>query len=506
MSINKKIIITVAAGLVLGVSSCRKFLDVNTNPNATPKATVQTLLTGSQLTLTSALGVDLQIDGSMWAGYWTQSPNSSQYKTIEQYAPGQDAFTYPWDNLYSANENFFQMAKQAESENKKQYVAVSLLMRAYTFQLIADGWGDAPFGQALKGAPEDGGIVNPKYDSQRVIYTGCLKYIDSAEKIMHNSGGITPTTDDIVYSGDMTKWEKFGYTLKLKMLLRLAYIDPVWAQSGIAALYADSNVSFIGNGDDAVVKFGYSSTNKNPLNAEMTSTTLAGTQNIVGSSTFIDTMWAYNDNRIYVFYKPLSNGNFAGIRQGAYDISASASTYSIPASYVGADASSSTSKDAPVNLITSYESYFLQAEVAARNWAVGASTDEDLFYQGILANFNYYNTAITNETGVTGTQSYHNYVDTTGGYWTVYPASGTTEQRIRHIITQKWFAMCGNQGFEAWTEFRRTGYPDFFIPSKNSLIGSQLPKRFLYPTSESTRNSAFPGIAALTLNTWWDKN
>ena len=79
MSINKKIIVTVAAGMVLGVSSCRKFLDVNTNPNIAPTATVQTLLPAGQLYITSSLGVDLQITGSMWAGFWTQSPNSSQY-------------------------------------------------------------------------------------------------------------------------------------------------------------------------------------------------------------------------------------------------------------------------------------------------------------------------------------------------------------------------------------------------------------------------------------------
>ncbi len=504
MSINKKIIITVAAGLVLGVSSCRKFLDVNTNPNNATSATVQTLLTAGQLTAGTAMGVDLQINGSMWAGYWTQSPNASQYRSLEQYAPGQDAYTYSWSNLYSANENFFQLGKLADEQKKKHYKAISLLMRAYTFQVIADGWGDAPFTQALKAQAVDGSLLNPKYDSQKVVYTGCMKYIDSAETLLAMSDGVEPGSDDLMYGGDINKWVKFGYTLKLKMLLRLSEIDPTWSRTGIQALYNTTGVAFIGTGDDAMIKYGYSTANKNPLYAEASSTQLSSIQNIVGSSTFIDSMWAYNDDRIYVFFTHLSNGSVAGIRQGAYDVSVASNTYSIPNSYVAGDAQNTLSGKAPVNFLTSYESYFLQAEAYARGWGMGVLTDSQLFYKGIAASFNYYGTEISTETNNTAAVSYDNYVNVTGGYWTAYPFAGTVAERLRFIITQKWFAMCGNQGFEAWTEMRRTGYPDFFIPSKNSLIGAQLPKRFLYPTSESTRNAAFPGVASLTLKTWWD--
>ena len=89
-------------------------------------------------------------------------------------------------------------------------------------------------------------------------------------------------------------------------------------------------------------------------------------------------------------------------------------------------------------------------------------------------------------------------------YWSIYSNTSSLSTKLRTIITQKWFAMCGNQGFEAWCEFRRTGYPDFFVRSANSLIGTQLPARFLYPTSESTRNSSFPGLAPITTKMWWD--
>ena len=506
MFVNKKIVIA-AAGLILGVSSCRKFLDVNTNPNIATYGTVNTLLPAGQLNIGTALGCDLQINGGMWAGYWTQSPNASQYKIIEQYNPGQDNYSYVWDNLYTANENLFQLIKIADQQKKRHYKAVALLLQAYTFQVTTDAFGDVPFSQALKAQPADGSIINPKYDSQLVVYNGIFKYIDSAEKLIQQADAAGPGNDDLMYAGDMSKWAKFGYTLKLRAYLRLSKINPTWAQTGIAALYATPGVSFIGTGDDAFIGYGYSTGNKNPLYAEASSATVGGTQNIVGSSTVIDSMNSNDDYRAYIFFEALTTGQVLGITQGSYNINVASNTYSIPNVYVGGDAANSKSTSAPVNFLTSYESYFLQAEAAARGWAPG--NDSALFYQGVEANFNYYSTQLSTEIGVDGATSYDIYVNgdvansIPPGYWAVYPYAGTTTEKLRHILTGKWFAMCGNQGFEAWTEMRRTGYPDFFVRSI-SAGSAGLPKRFLYPTTESVRNSAFPGLAPLTTKMWWD--
>ena len=79
--------------------------------------------------------------------------------------------------------------------------------------------------------------------------------------------------------------------------------------------------------------------------------------------------------------------------------------------------------------------------------------------------------------------------------------------RIRAIITQKYYAMNGFQGFEAWTEWRRTGYPNILVKSQASTLGtSDLPARLLYPDTEITRNANFPGLKPITEKVWWDKN
>ena len=525
MSINKKVIITVAIGLALGAASCRKFLNVNQNPNVSQTATVQTLLPAAELYVASTVGVDLEINGSFWAEYWTQDPGASQYRVLDQYAPNPDYFSTPWTNLYAAAENFKQLYALADTLHKKQYMAIALVMKAYTFQLITDAWGDAPYTQALNGLVIDSNITSPKYDAQKTIYNGILVNIDSALSLMNTADAAAPGPDDLVYGGNMAKWEKFAYTLKLRIYMRMSAIDPVTAQAGITKLYSTSGVTFIGNGDDAFVGFGYSTTNKSPLYAEESSTALSGIQNLVGSSTCIDSMNSNGDPRMYVFYEATSasgGGTVAGLTQGDYGSTTLSTGFSIPSTYVAGDANNTASTNAPVNLITSAESYFLQAEVVAKGWegASSGKSDDSLFYYGIMASFNYYSkqlvvaydTALQDVYGVAfplaGISPYNDYI--TGqfngapGYWTVYPTTGTFAQKQRFILTQKWFAMCGNQGFEAWCEQRRTGYPDFLVQSLHSQTGANLPKRFLYPTSESTRNANFPGEVLLTVKTWWD--
>ncbi len=526
MSINKKIIIIAAAGLTFGVSSCKKYLDVNSNPNVAKVPTVQTLLPAAELYVGSAVGMDLEVAGSFFAQYWTQSPGASQYHSYDQYSPGQDALTYAWTNLYTANEDFYQLYKLADSQKQTGYMAIALLMQAYTFQLTTDGWGDVPFTAALKGQYADGHLVNPKYDSQSVVYNGIIALIDSANVLLTKAGG-SPGGDDLIYGGDMTKWQEFSNTLALRVYLRLSQINPTMAQAGIVALYSNPATSvFIGTqtGDDAVIKYGYSSANNNPLFAEEVG--LQQYQNFVASNTCLDTLNGDNDPRLFLFYEPVSGtGSFTGLPQGLYN-GIAYTGYSFPTVYVAGDAQNLgkttlfNSGNAPVNFLTSWESYFLQAEVVARGWVASSSgfADDSLFYHGIMANYSYYNSQIADaynsyfgvDTALTGHTStyYADYMSgilgSGPGYWTVYPATGAIAQKIQFIITQKWLAMCGNQGFEAWTEWRRTGYPNWLTYSVSSIVGNNFPKRLLYPTSESTVNSSFPGLKPMTQKVWWD--
>jgi hypothetical protein len=503
MSIKKKLLLAAVAGVVLIAPSCRKFLNVNDNPGVGNEVKLQSLLPAGQYYLATSVGVDMQVYGSIWSQYWTQAPVGGHYAFVEQFAPKQSDFSTSWKNLYLAGENFRQIYQIAETQHNKQYRAVSLVMQAYIFQALADGWGDVPFNESLRGQSKDGGITDPHYDSQVVVYRGVIKLIDSAYKWLDNADPGKPGSDDLVYGGDMNKWKKFASTLKLKALLRLADVDPLGTTVRMADFYA-TNPTFLAIGDDAKI-----SAPQNPLYAELSSTTLGGVQQLAGSKTVIDSMNANNDYRGFVFFTDVA-GALVGVPQGTYATPLTPGSYSTPSGYTGANITSGTSNSAPVMLLSAAESFFLQAEVAARGLAATSATDAAYFYEGIRASFLFFDNAMLVEKGVTGTVAYTTYINgdislgIAPGYWTNYPTTGTVAQKLRYIITQKWFAMSGIQGFESWTEWRRTGYPDFLVYPASSVISPYRPQRFLYPSTEALSNSNFPGLVPLTTNVWWD--
>lgn len=87
MNTIKKVSIIALLSVVVLSTGCKKFLDVNTNPNVVYGPQVSLVLPSAQMYVASAVGCNLQINGSIWAQHWTQSPLASQYKILEQYYP-----------------------------------------------------------------------------------------------------------------------------------------------------------------------------------------------------------------------------------------------------------------------------------------------------------------------------------------------------------------------------------------------------------------------------------
>ncbi len=95
-------VIVFIAAITLSITpGCKKFLDVNENPNAPKTATDNLILPSTQAAIGIAVGNSLQVFGGMYAQYWTQNPTSSQYKTIDQYASNPSEFDRVWGILYN---------------------------------------------------------------------------------------------------------------------------------------------------------------------------------------------------------------------------------------------------------------------------------------------------------------------------------------------------------------------------------------------------------------------
>ncbi|MFA6057342.1 MAG: SusD/RagB family nutrient-binding outer membrane lipoprotein [Taibaiella sp.] len=542
--INKFLLTFAAVGLLAG-TGCKKFRDVNVDPNNAADVTVELLLPSAQADIAQVYGSKFQVIGSIWGQYWTQNPNSSQYRELEQYQISAAFASNGWNELYSVGlKDLDQIIKKAGT--KKNYAAIAKILKGYTYHLLTDQFGDIPFSEALKA---DEGISSPKYDSQEDVYNGIIAMVmEGRDELDPNS--TTPGNDDLIYHGDLELWQKFANTLLLKVYMRLSAVAPTVAQQGIAAIDA-TGIGYLAEGESAEVHYFNEAGNFNPLFSEMNNATITRIQNLVASKTTIDSMNANNDYRLFAFYTPAPAG-FVALEQGFYNIIPAASAYATPSPAVGGRADDDASAVAPVRLLSDYESLFLQSEGVVRGWLTG--DDQELFERAIAANYDAYSStfsslisdetlpsiiadslATSDTTGVpqivpfnvdylvhtylSGDDDiihpqpgYQLYLDgdpvsvTPASYWGTYPAAGTAQEKIRHIITQKWFSMCGNQGIEAWTEWRRTGFPEFFVISKNSRIGNVFPVRIPYPDDEVSNNQKFPGQKQVTEKVWWDAN
>lgn len=486
MKINKYIYI-LSTLLLLIANGCKKELDINTNPNAALDADVNLLLPSAEVSITYAVGNTLQIYGSIWGQYWTQSANASQYRQIEQYNPAASDFDNIWSSLnVDALQDLQTIILKSQTQNKKQYEAVASLLKAYSYQLSTDLFGDIPYTEALKG---DKDILSPRFDKQEVIYDSLVVLVDHAISLIDAEDPNHPGSDDLIYGGDMDQWLRFANTLKLKIGLRLSERNATKAKAIVSSL---EGVDFIQSEESALIKFIAAGGNQNPLYSAIAGPVLNKAQNIVASSTAIDFFTDTNDPRIEAFYIPATNGSYAGLPQGIFnDPNAGTLPFSVPSAVTGANANDPKSALASVKLMTDYEAKFLQAEAVARGWLSGDAAE--LYKAAIEDNFTAY--------GVEDVEDFYAQPEIE------YPEAGTLPEKISAIITQKWAAMCGNQSIEAWTEWRRTGYPSFFKISAASIIGSnRVPQIFLYPTSETTRNSNAPGQHQIYDKVWWDVN
>jgi hypothetical protein len=472
-----------------GLAGCKKFLDVNVNPNNPVTASPNLLLPTVEAAISQLVGNNYQVYGNIWAEYWTQSPSSSQYRTTEQYNLTNTAFDRPWSITYRNALQNAQTIINSTAPNNELTRGIAYILKAYTFQLTTDAYGDIPLSEALNASQ----FGSPHYEPQALVYDSIFNYIDLGIASLKVPNATSPGEQDMIFGGDVAQWTAFANTLKLRAYLRLSQVDPAKAQAGVATLYS-AGATFLT--EDASMTFTTTGGNENPLYNEMVG--LGRTQNLVASATAVRAFKRNADPRLPKLYDSIAAQNtdsIAYIPQGSYR-SNSNKLVSTPSPLVGANAATATGAQAavaPVKLISAAESYFLQAEAVARGWGGSPAALPTLFNTGITTSFL--------ATGLTATQA-NQYIATAPD-----AKLGTAlVENIRAIITQKYYAMCGFQGFEAWTEWRRTNYPEFWVPSAASVIGAERrPLRFLYPNSEITSNLNYPGTVPLYEPVWWDK-
>jgi len=328
---------------------------------------------------------------------------------------------------------------------------------------MTDAMGDIPYSEALKGDS----LLTPKYDKQQAIYTALFADLTKASQQIDTSGiapaGVGFRTGDIMYGGNLTNWRKFANSLRLRLAMHLANVDPATAQS--QALAAVNAGVFESNADNAQLLYLAGAPNQNPIYDDA-----LGRDDYGMSKTFVDSLLSWRDPRLPVFAQLnkdtiKANITYEGMPNGLNDGGGPALFY---ISRYGAFWRETP--NAPLELLTYSEVLFLEAEAAQRGWII--DNPATLYAAAIQASMEQY--------GITDTSVVNPYLRDARVQYNA--ATGLTQ-----IAYQKWVSLF-MQGMEGWTEVRRTGVPHL-VPGPNAIL-PEIPERLPYASNEVVLNKA----------------
>jgi hypothetical protein len=121
----------------------------------------------------------------------------------------------------------------ALSKDKPQYFNLYQMARIWKtviYHRLTDMYGDVPYFEANQGYYKQ--IYKPKYDAQKDIYANMLTELEDATAKL-DAAQATIGTADIVYAGNIAKWKRFGYSMMLRLGMRMSKVDPVAAESWV---------------------------------------------------------------------------------------------------------------------------------------------------------------------------------------------------------------------------------------------------------------------------------
>jgi hypothetical protein len=302
---------------------------------------------------------------------------------------------------------------------------------------------------------------------------------------LEEASTITPGNDDLVYGGNIDNWKRAGNTLLLKFANTISRREPQLAASVINEVLA--NGQYIEqNAQDLNIRFGASVGSQSPMYT-YTRNSLFQDELIV-STRFVTALQTRNDPRLPIFVTS-PTGNYVTIDNGFRGtLPQPPSSWSRYGDYV-----TGPNGEGPVRLLTNFQRAFILAESVLTLPGISAGrTAQEYYTEGITASMLL--------AGLTQAE-----ID---AYLAANPEiaqlTGSVEQQLEQIITQKWIAWYGN-GLEAWNDWRRTGYP-VLAPSQNAVgVDGTRPVRAQYIEQEIARNTNLPNPGPLSNErVWWD--
>lgn len=455
-----------------------------------------------------------------WSGYFGQNNNWGGPNNLNYFLKdGWVASSYT--ESYSTVVPLWQDLKGKTETQFPEVFALAQILKISAWHKATDMFGPIPYKEAGKG------LITVPYDSQEEVYKAMFKELSDAIEVLtkyadNGNSKLLPNAD-AVYAGDVHKWVVYANSLMLRLAMRVYYADAALSKKYALQAVNHSYGVMKTKDDEAKMERGASLEFKNNLDVLINQYNECR----MGSS-MLAYLGGYQDPRLPKYFNTSTvsqavtvgtYGKYSGVPTG-HDVSSN-------------DAFRDSSRPAITSTTPTYwmrasEVYFLLAEAALHGFAVGG-TAESLYEKGIEMSFE--------ENGIASSEvadymssglkpSAYSFHLTNPGVNVDVPAvteattawSGTDEEKLEKIMIQKWIALYPN-GQEAWTEYRRTGYPKLHSAISNYSNGevdSEVGiRRMRFPTNKSTsaedianlesaRKLLRGGLDKAGTRLWWD--
>ena len=451
--------------------------------------------------------------GDIYSGYMATPTAFNQNKNNATYFFQDKWLNQPFENVYTqAIGAYLEIKKSVNAEETSHIYQWAQILKVTSMHRLVDMWGALPYSKVGTGS------MSTPYDSMEDVYKLFFAELDKAVEVLSNfvinNPGSKPMAEyDLVYDGDYAKWIKFANSLRLRLAVRIAYVQPELAKIEAEKAINHSMGVIVSNEDNAGVHSVGANEVVNQLN-----TMWSVYQDIRMGAPIQSILTGYNDPRLPKMFtegKLKDETGYFGLRTGLYLSSDKTPRlgYSSP----------NISANDPILWITAAEVAFLKAEGALRGWSMGMDA-KTAYEQGIKYSFEQwkasgYDLYIKDAESVPAAYkdplNTSNNINAASDITIAWDESASKDEKLERIITQRWIAMFPN-GQEAWSEFRRTGYPKLFPVKQNMSAGTVSTeiqvRRLPFAKSEYTLNAENIAKATELLGgpdtggtrVWWD--
>lgn len=481
------IILALFSGLFIGCEN-NDFGDLNENINGPQNVDLQGLMAGSIVRYATLTGRDGLLKPTLYVQYQSQRVYVDEQNYNQSPASWNGYYVQTLSNLNTITDYFENTPnpdpKILVNGSAKNQLGVAKIMKSIIWKRVTDTWGNAPYEQAFKE------ILIPTYSTQETIYKSEIASLIAARDMINLSE--LPPTGDLIFDGDLLKWKKLANSMIMSMSIQLSKKYP--APGGYAAIQFNNALSdpngaiatvadeaWFANANIAGFENAYVANRRNDYGLSKTMTDALQGEAASANPTSNHTL----DMRIRIF----SNKTATSSDGIPYGLSQAAST---PLNALAKLNLHIWHAAAPTAFMTSSYTLLNRAEAAALGWT--SENALNLLEQGIIKSYESLNTKYHDVNSTIAPNI--NIMPSAAGYALARKTDAATNL-LKVIREEKWVALFP-LGFDAWSEWRRTGVPAL-LPSANALNGGVIPNRYLYPSVEQSTNTASytAGVATL---------